>query len=156
MACSLMDDLIAFLKKRYAEIEQHAEAAGAESPSPWMRGDSYTAAKADRDGETQIYDATGDVVVYDEGAPGPAVAGHIVLQDPASTLADIASKRQILAQHRTKVFERLRGSPEFGYQYWCETCHVPSDQPGRKWCVTVRLLAQPFAGHRDFREEWAV
>lgn len=59
--------------------------------------------------------------------------------------ADCQSKRLIIAEHRT---ERV------GSGYWCETCNVPGDNPGSTWCLTLRLLALPYASHPGYRTAW--
>ena len=61
--------------------------------------------------------------------------------------ADIDAKRRILDLHDIR-----REVDEFEGRAtvitWCATCN----QPG--YCPTLRLLALPYAGHPDYREEW--
>ncbi len=87
--------IAAFLHARYDEQEELAKQAAAESPTPWWRGDKY-GVRSDRPDDRQVYDATEEVVVYDEGAPGPAVAAYIAQHGPDVALADIEAKRKIL------------------------------------------------------------
>jgi hypothetical protein len=67
---------------------------------------------------------------------------------------EIEATRRILLAHRTTVSEKVPGFPLYGSEYWCETCHVPADEAGSNWCVTLRLLALPYADHSDYSERW--
>ncbi|OXM62512.1 DUF6221 family protein [Amycolatopsis vastitatis] len=67
---------------------------------------------------------------------------------------EIEATRRILLAHRTTVSEKVPGFPLYGSEYWCETCHVPADEAGSNWCVTLRLLALPYADHPDYSERW--
>jgi hypothetical protein len=70
--------------------------------------------------------------------------GHLVgeVVDFEAMLADIAAKRKILALH-DGLHECVDNQPSWGTVTVFE-----------RYCPTVRLLAQPFARHPDFREEW--
>lgn len=86
-------------------------------------------------------------------------------------LADIASKRAILALHQPVQFTDVTlGIVD---AVVCFTCHVHLDEPdgwaddgGDEWsyplvqeawpCKTVRALAQPFRGAPGWRNEWAI
>lgn len=67
---------------------------------------------------------------------------------------EVEAARRILLAHRTTVSEKVPGFPLYGSEYWCETCHVPADEAGSNWCLTLRLLAMPYAGHPDYSERW--
>ncbi|WP_328458649.1 MULTISPECIES: DUF6221 family protein [unclassified Amycolatopsis] len=67
---------------------------------------------------------------------------------------EIEATRRILLAHRTTVSEKVPGFPLYGSEYWCETCHVPADEAGSNWCLTLRLLALPYADHSDYSERW--
>ena len=67
---------------------------------------------------------------------------------------EIEATRRILLAHRTTVSEKVPGFPLYGSEYWCETCHVPADEAGSNWCLTLRLLALPYADHPDYSERW--
>jgi hypothetical protein len=67
---------------------------------------------------------------------------------------EIEATRRILLAHRTTVSEKVPGFPLYGSEYWCETCHVPADEAGSNWCVTLRLLALPYADHPEYSERW--
>ncbi|GAB3142276.1 DUF6221 family protein [Amycolatopsis sp. NPDC004378] len=67
---------------------------------------------------------------------------------------EIEATRRILLAHRTTVSEKVPGFPLYGSEYWCETCHVPADEAGSNWCLTLRLLALPYTDHPDYSERW--
>lgn len=67
---------------------------------------------------------------------------------------EIEATRRILLAHRTTVSEKVPGFPLYGSEYWCETCHVPADEAGSNWCLTLRLLALPYVDHPDYSERW--
>lgn len=79
--------------------------------------------------------------------------------------ADVAAKRAILAIHEIYVEEKS-DSPNIKYSdAWkpdvgCVNCDWDNDcraiEDNGYPCDTVRLLAQPFAGHSDYRPEWKV
>ncbi|HEY9408899.1 MAG TPA: DUF6221 family protein [Jiangellaceae bacterium] len=91
------------------------------------------------------------------------VAGHIVRHDPVRVLAEVAAKRQILDEHFG--FLHSGGDPERA----CRQCsdrradHDPLSHGSNDdlWvrlepapCLTVRLLALPYADQPGYREEW--
>ncbi|MCD7440252.1 DUF6221 family protein [Streptomyces lincolnensis] len=77
------------------------------------------------------------------------VARHIAEWDPARVLREIDAKRQLLALHRP-VQQRSTGSGG-GTIEDCQVCgHFPAQYP----CVTLRLLALPYADRPGYREEW--
>jgi hypothetical protein len=86
---------------------------------------------------------------------------------PARVIAEVEAKRAILAHHRTSTFTDV----SLGIQGWtvCVICHFVMDEPDdwddtKDWpypfvqypfpCPTLRLLAQPYAGHPDFDPAW--
>jgi hypothetical protein len=72
---------------------------------------------------------------------------------PARVRADCEAKRQIVELHGAKrvrrAAETLSGEPEF-----IEDCRICGHFPAQYPCVTLRMLALPFADHPDYREEW--
>lgn len=121
-----MDDLIAFLNARLDERAAKANAAAAsEPPHPWTPGPVGAA-----------WTATGGLVVGDTDLWDCEDAGslcmsdecaeHVAANDPEFALADVAAKRRII--------ELVIGAYA-GY-------------------AVLPLLALPFSGHPDFREEW--
>jgi hypothetical protein len=95
-----------------------------------------------------------------------SIGRYIAHFDPARAVAECGAKRRIVELHElgesrlaqehpvffgVKVFE----PPEPG----CQVCVVPDVDDCAVVagpCLTLRLLAQPYADHPDFRAEWAV
>jgi hypothetical protein len=69
-------------------------------------------------------------------------------------IQEVEAVRRIMGAHRTSVTDRVPGFPMHGGEYWCETCHVPGDEAGSNWCVTMRLLALPYADHPAYDQKW--
>ena len=69
-------------------------------------------------------------------------------------IQEIEAVRLLLEEHHTTVSEKGPGFPLHGNEYWCETCHVPGDEAGTYWCMTLRLLAMPYADKPGYRERW--
>ena len=142
-----VDELITWLRAQLDEDERVARAA---SVGPWLtkRADSVYA-----DETTVVLQpgplpdwATLVVPPQEEGGEGidPGNAEHIARWDPARVLAEIDAKRRILEIHHHIECQHDRYGPdgdcaECGNEYPCETVH---------------LLAQPYAGHDGWREEW--
>jgi hypothetical protein len=66
---------------------------------------------------------------------------HIARHDPARTLREVEAKRRILDEHA------LNG-------WACSTCDNEDVEQSFP-CPTLRLLASVWAGHPDYRPEWA-
>lgn len=62
---------------------------------------------------------------------------HIVTHTPARVLAEVAAKRRIMDEHEG-----------------VHSCGFSDYDGGDDPCPTLRLLALPYAGHPDCREEW--
>lgn len=69
-------------------------------------------------------------------------------------IQEVEATRLLLKAHTTTVSEKVPGFPMHGSEYWCETCHVPADEAGTYWCMTLRLLALPYAEKPGYREKW--
>lgn len=119
------DELVQFLRDRLNEDEQTARACA---------GNGEWAAK--------------DIAIY--GADlSPEVRAHMARHDPARALAEVAAKREILSLHR-RMTKRSTGSGG-GTLEDCSLCnHFPAQYP----CLTLRLLALPYASHSDYSEAW--
>jgi hypothetical protein len=80
------------------------------------------------------------------GAGGPAAAAYWRHFDPARVLAEVDAKRRILEQHHRSG-------------QTCPRCSLGTEDGQvvfeRDPCGTLRLLALPYAGHPDYRAEWA-
>lgn len=76
---------------------------------------------------------------------------------PDRILADIAAKRAILAEHSYHLVASYDShiKPIPGTERpRCNTC-ASQDENGADWpCDTVRLLAQPYRDHPDWRADW--
>lgn len=144
-------DLVKFLRERLADDERIARAATA---GPWR----HSPDKHWRKPGTGWFEEA--VFAGPPGADATCVAGtgetddpqsmadaaHIARHDPARVLAEVAAKRQIAEQHRP-----------VGYGDVCLSyCHTRAPGQPQTWpCLTLRLLALPYAGHREYRPEWA-
>lgn len=134
-----MDGIVEFLQARYDEREGRAKAAGG---AAWSVGVEETP-----DGENAFYSVSVDGApewFVDVDVNEHAKVEHIADNDPEFVLADVAAKRQIMEEHRDD-------------EGWCLRCADPPqyDAAWHKYpCRTMRLLALPFAGHPDYREEW--
>lgn len=86
---------------------------------------------------------------------------HIAAHDPARVLREIDSRRQLLALHVITVekadvapFDSYTGerNPD-EYNVTCAVCGWASDDRTSA-CLTLRLLALPYADREGYREEW--
>lgn len=87
--------------------------------------------------------------VHGDGTPE---ALHIVEHDPARVLREIDAKRQVVAQHTPSRPEymphRERGC------LTCTTTQAWDDKANEANCLTLRLLALPYADRPGYRPEW--
>ncbi|MFH8540331.1 DUF6221 family protein [Streptomyces tendae] len=130
------------------DAERRALALAA-SPGPWQANDEHDEVLA-VDGITV---AEGFAL---SGRQLRTTVDHIVAHNPAAVLADLDAKRAIVDEHPAATGwdgREIDGNV-------CRTCSETS-QDGELAgdphpCRTLRLLAQPFAGHPDHKgEEWA-
>lgn len=83
-----------------------------------------------------------DIVIYDEGGHTPAQAAHIAANDPAAILRDVEARRYLL--HRiAKVVVAFEWVPV-----------EKDDEELGLWGTVLEELAQKYADHPDFDEEW--
>ena len=125
-----MNDLVAFLRARLDEDEQAARDAPRELDSgewPFWR---------DVDDESDA-DATD---AYRDRFP------------PARVLREVKAKRQIVELHPHAYWPSKKGKPHL----YCQTCDVEDGVIGGDdgFCLTLRLLALPYADHPDYDESW--
>lgn len=146
-----MDDLVQFLRDRLAEDEQTARAA------TWDEWDSahWTArppqASYDRYTVADHLD-DGVVVVTPENADADGVGQHVARHDPARVLREVEAKRRMLDEH---VPRRVKYRPN--REPGCLTCITAQEwdeRAGEANCLTLRLLALPYADHPDYRNDW--
>jgi hypothetical protein len=80
-----------------------------------------------------------------------------ICDEPAFVLADIASKRRILAHHNWVAAPLCItwSIPSPLPDPYCETCG--SDECPTLWpCDTIKLLAAPFDQHPDYDPSWRI
>ncbi|MGZ4615214.1 MAG: DUF6221 family protein [Actinomycetes bacterium] len=123
--------IIDFLEARLAEDELTATAAIEQSPE-WRAFYDYRDVKDD----TGVY-----VVAADTAHPTLEQAAHIARNDPARVLRDVESKTRMVARYRADledpdIADNVKGARLERMLYIC------------------RLLAEVYADHEDFREEW--
>jgi hypothetical protein len=91
----------------------------------------------------RVFDGTGIVADRDRSVTlGSHVATHIARHDPARVLADVEAKRQIIEGFAELHHNPARHTDAVLHLQWNVLRHV------------VLVLAQPFADHPDYREEW--
>lgn len=123
-----MTDLLVFLRARFDE-EEHAALACGQS----------AAERAMIRANASVWEASEDAVHAGSQLVAARVAGedaeHIARWDPARVLAEVEAKRRILYLYEA-----------------AEDVSMHADA----WTImknTVRLMALPYAGHVDYREE---
>lgn len=97
-----------------------------------------SALTASGDPDCGVWAATGDGVDFDQyevGGIHPATAAHIVRHDPAKVLRDVQARRTTLVRCQE---EMLSGIPRL---VWFAK-------------MTVWEMAQRWADHDDFNEDW--
>ena len=122
----MSDDLVQFLRDRYDEEAADARAA---KPGPWHAdgGSVYATHPVD------------EVVDYTESAD------HIARQDPARTLRRIEAERLLL-----KRYDEPETDPRLPRSLNKLTASVQR----QVLAEVFRVLALPYAGHPDYRDEW--
>jgi hypothetical protein len=123
----MTDDLASYLAARYDEIEQVARRAMSPG-NPYFQVRGWAWWDADF-GECHLFE--------------PHMGDETDVGMPASVLADVEAKRRIVAEYADVAD---LDDPEEQYD----------NLIGRAVGLgkAVRLLAQPFAGRDDFRDEW--
>lgn len=130
----MSDDLVDFLRARYDEEAELAQAADGDqieaTDSLW--GTKYLTLRGDHDDR------------HTTELPA-ALANHIARHDPARVLAEVEAKR-----------EMLREADSFCAEYYADMDDDSSAyQRAACWRETnARLLALPYANHPDYRDEW--
>ena len=134
-----MSDLADFLRARYAERRAIAEAA---SPWPW---------KINPEDPEQVL-AVDDVVVADAFALSSNqtrnTATFIAANDPADILADLDAKLAIIDAYERAAYTLSLATPG-------TAPHALMTGARNYMHLTLQYLAQPFAGHPDYQEDWA-
>lgn len=131
-----MDELLAFVHARLDEEEKIAREADDISRDAWLT----------------LYE---DLVRSRPLDDARAVFGVFIgTFTSARVLADIAAKRQLITEH----YVTQRAHRGLARQV-CTRCSDYADRgelarPDLAPCRTMRLLALPYASHRDYRKEW--
>lgn len=142
-------DLVEFLEQRLSEDEVAAKAAsegGLSHFSHWEVGRSSVHA-----GLSTVKDVGRAAV--DAEATTREYATHSARWDPARVLAECVAKRALLDLHSQGIEEDPAGTP---YSTGCDECSPDWPMPGygQPWpCMTLRLIAEPFASHPDYPME---
>lgn len=137
------DPLIAFLRARLDEREAKARAFP-EEHRRW-RDAGYV---DDRGGRLEALDIGRTVVFAGPGDDGPLQAvevQHIADNDPAFVLDDVAAKRRIIDLVLDEDNGVISADRSIESEWGCT-----SDLHEQ----LLKLLALPYAGHPEFREEW--
>jgi hypothetical protein len=142
-----VSEIADFLRARYAERRALAIAA---SPGPWHANAEHDEVVA----EDGITVADGFAL---SGRQLRATVDHIAANDPTDVIADLDAKLAIIELHTPVVLRGGSGARYFEAVTVCRSCETPRQFPEQAYpCPTIRLLAQPFAGHPDHKgEEWA-
>ena len=122
-----MTDLIVFLLAQLALDEAAAKAAHLRFPGPW---DQAEAAGSTLPAAVSLYDAGDESIGVIRGS---YVARHIARHDPARVLRDVEADRKLIAAYEDVT--------EFS-------------DPWIGLDLAVRIRAERFSGHPDYREEW--
>lgn len=137
----MSDGLTNFALARIAEVEELARKA---TGGPWhVEGESGEVVPWEEPWVAAELDI--EVTKYpDGGQPNGSVrsyddAAHIARWDPARILAECEAKRR-LVEHVQDQWDQPYGEPE---------PFLPIE-----WTDVLKLLAQPYADHPDFRPEW--
>jgi hypothetical protein len=78
--------------------------------------------------------------------------GAIVGSTPARVLAECEAKRRIVELHSDDTGHECPSPPHGITEFYGG--EPDEDAPDGDWCPTLRALAQPYADHSDFRDEW--
>jgi hypothetical protein len=178
-----MDDLIAFMKKMLADEEAVARAASGGTvtggPGNWKTapgGDEWEVYADLVDGDYGQDGDLGVLVALRPGLPRPPevmsgywgqVIGwkadrqqpgtrapepqfrHMAMHDPASALRGIAADRRLLGEYEEAAENRGGGE-------WTDSSAGHADGMEAGLLLAVQVRAERFAGHPEYRAEWAV
>ncbi|WP_409186703.1 DUF6221 family protein [Amycolatopsis sp. VS8301801F10] len=149
-----MDDLITFLRAQIDIDEQIAKAAadGLLWHGPVKTGSVWEADRGFVFTEGQV-PGVWDECLWKADTPGRYTremsehcGHHVARHDPARVLAEVDAKRKIIDEHAEPGDDNVI----------CRVCREPwqGDFTVPLPCPTLRLLALPYAGHPDYRQEW--
>lgn len=157
-----MDDLVAFLRARLDEDEEVARLADAVDPAPWHEDvgeGTYTNQRDGIDG-VGLVRAADNVGLWDREQSGTlsmaaVTAIHIARHDPGAALREIEAKRRLVGNHVADDKGHCRTCAHWKSD-WIDGFKVErlSYEGVRSPCLTLRLMALPYAGHPEYRQEW--
>lgn len=143
-----MTDIVAFLNARLDEEQRIADDS---QGGPWW---------IDQRKDHRLIGSPRDphmVVIWEEIGIHKSTPEHIATWNPARVLAEIATKRAILAEHtHGPAIQQDHGQTD---DFGCRTCHNDvhcGETIAHGWCDTVRLMAAVYADHSDFDGAWRV
>lgn len=160
----MTDELVEFLRVRLDEDERLARKAvrepGQGSPAKVPAWSAYVEGGSDG---SAVESADGKISFV---VGGPlARAEHVARHGPARVLRKVEAKRRIIDLHAGS-----HDCPEFISGTYPDDwpAAAPYGKAGQPWehtstehheegepCPTLRLLAQPYVDHPDYRQEWA-
>lgn len=148
-----MDNFVQWLRAQLDEEERIAvRASGWLKPAAYWSLDEWSGRETPHSLIAQGSPRLPVVGGHFTADPVPTVqAEHIVRHDPARVLREIDAKRQLLAQHAPGT---PTGRP--GMERHCLSCTTAQawDEAARESnCLTLRLLALPYAAQPGYREE---
>jgi hypothetical protein len=132
-----MDHLITFLRARLDDDEQVAKSAADEAGDSWDAGGAYSDAVLAKNGGVIICGP------YAGGFLDDALRQHIARHDPARVLRDVEAKRRAV-DLCVEWINRPVGQID----------RVADDAFVEAGESLLRLLALPYADHKDYRKEW--
>jgi hypothetical protein len=145
-----MDDLVQFLRDRLGEDERAARLMAEFYPTPWETSDRGWMARVMADAPTFR-----EVVRLEQWQQEPGseeeswlgdIIDHVARHDPARVLAEVDVKRRVLAEVVPAMDDMQEG---LAFEYG--SVGPPKNLLSRD---LLKLLALPYAGHPDYREEW--
>lgn len=157
--CSPADlTLVEFLRARLDEDERGARDLLDRTPHRWQRatdvGDwhNYAVVTAGNSAFGQDEPIAECGVEHEWGIE---TAEHIARHDPARILADVAAKRRIVELHAHGGGDKPHECPRWQWRdpdYPDDPAETTTGYVSE--CPTLRLLAEVYADHPDYREEW--
>ena len=132
-----------------ARLAEEAEAATDATPGPWAAVDPNRVWGDDMD--TQLVGGGKILATLRSEYRGYLNGLHITRWDPARVLAEVEHKRRILARHTTEPGWTVEDDDDNEIPA-CTGC---GDMTNPWPCRQLRELAEIWAGHADYRAEWA-
>lgn len=154
-----MSEIAEFLRARYAERRALAEAAAeCARTGDWRYepGDDYVSAVQTFPGDVPARRELWTRLVTEAGSYvgdhlDEEIGTHIAANDPAFVIADCDTKLALVDEHPEVNDGDCGTCVQGSWGYPTHGGSTPTTFP----CRTLRLLAQPFAGHPDHKgEEW--